>query len=640
MKGDFSRSTFKRSKHYSGVRMQQGRVQMDADWNEQADIFTHLSQTAARDIIGYSGAPEAHPGFGVTATADGSDVTIAAGRYYVDGMLCENEADVQYSGQPDYPNPTAIRDILSNARTATGLLYLDVWKRHVTALDDSSIREVALGGPDTSTRLKTVWQVRVLPVVNQSLAYQYGELEEEADELVGCGVADADWRLLTTEPTRALTARVQPVPPSTNACDILPRGGYQRLENQLYRVEVHAGGDLGTATFKWSRENGSVVTSWLGQDINNLRVASTGRDATLGFSADDWVELTDDTRELLGIPGQFVQIAKVQGDVLVIIQPSGTPVNLAQFPANPKIRRWDQPGAKGELSVAVPAGNDGFVPLEGGIEVKFSGAGFRTGDHWLIPARTVSAATQIGGIEWPSTLNGPMAQSPLGIRRSRSRLAIVTMDAARRIQVGTDCRHLFPALTTIPFAGGFRLQDIRFLNDYLLRNASLATITEMSQGFRVYCTAPLLVSSLQKTVVCTVTIYTPVLSYTPGTTATGAASVVGYTPMMIAATVDVVSGQPSVFQLTPSGTLNGWLTGTVANAPGNTVPARLTIKGTYILPASGRGGPLDANGDNYPGGDLDFFFTIVQNRPAYTAAPSRLINFQPEVLAGIGSHLV
>ncbi|HEX3531938.1 MAG TPA: DUF6519 domain-containing protein, partial [Thermoanaerobaculia bacterium] len=37
MKGDFSRDTFRKRKHYNRVRMQQGRVQLDADWNEQGD---------------------------------------------------------------------------------------------------------------------------------------------------------------------------------------------------------------------------------------------------------------------------------------------------------------------------------------------------------------------------------------------------------------------------------------------------------------------------------------------------------------------------------------------------------------------------------------------------------------------------
>ena len=41
---------------------------------------------------------------------------------------------------------------------------MDVWKRHITALDDDYIREKALGGPDTTTRLKTLWQVRLKAV--------------------------------------------------------------------------------------------------------------------------------------------------------------------------------------------------------------------------------------------------------------------------------------------------------------------------------------------------------------------------------------------------------------------------------------------------------------------------------------------
>jgi hypothetical protein len=35
MKGDFSRFTFRPSKGYTSVRMQQGRVSLDSDWNEQ-----------------------------------------------------------------------------------------------------------------------------------------------------------------------------------------------------------------------------------------------------------------------------------------------------------------------------------------------------------------------------------------------------------------------------------------------------------------------------------------------------------------------------------------------------------------------------------------------------------------------------
>ena len=39
MKGDFTRDTFDAAKHFSRVLMQQGQVQLDADWNEQTSIL-------------------------------------------------------------------------------------------------------------------------------------------------------------------------------------------------------------------------------------------------------------------------------------------------------------------------------------------------------------------------------------------------------------------------------------------------------------------------------------------------------------------------------------------------------------------------------------------------------------------------
>ena len=57
MRGDFSRLTFRPDRHYSSVRLQQGRVQVDADWNEQIDIALHRDEMATGDIVGPAGAP-------------------------------------------------------------------------------------------------------------------------------------------------------------------------------------------------------------------------------------------------------------------------------------------------------------------------------------------------------------------------------------------------------------------------------------------------------------------------------------------------------------------------------------------------------------------------------------------------------
>ena len=56
MKGDFSRFTHRPAKHYVGVRKQQGRVDLDADFNEYVDIQDYLDRTALTDVIRHSAA--------------------------------------------------------------------------------------------------------------------------------------------------------------------------------------------------------------------------------------------------------------------------------------------------------------------------------------------------------------------------------------------------------------------------------------------------------------------------------------------------------------------------------------------------------------------------------------------------------
>ena len=105
MPGDYSRRLFRKNKHYSGVLMQQGRVQLDADWNEQLDIQLYRTETEAIDVIGRCGVPRKNGGFKIGATPDGRNLTISAGRIYVDGLLCELEAQSTYITQPYLPNP-------------------------------------------------------------------------------------------------------------------------------------------------------------------------------------------------------------------------------------------------------------------------------------------------------------------------------------------------------------------------------------------------------------------------------------------------------------------------------------------------------------------------------------------------------
>jgi hypothetical protein len=64
--GDFSRFLAEPGRRYSAVWMQQGRVQLDSDWNEQAEIAGRNRELAIADLIGASGAPYESAGFAIS----------------------------------------------------------------------------------------------------------------------------------------------------------------------------------------------------------------------------------------------------------------------------------------------------------------------------------------------------------------------------------------------------------------------------------------------------------------------------------------------------------------------------------------------------------------------------------------------
>jgi hypothetical protein len=436
MKGDFTRSTFRSEKHYSRVLQQQGRVQLDSDWNEALDILTYREREALVDVIGRCCAPEGSAGFEITA-ANG-DLRIGAGRYYVDGILVENDQDQLFSAQDDLPDAQLPED------PGRYLFYLDVWERHITALEDPEIREVALGGPDTATRTQVLGQVKWLPV----------------DDGASCDNLDRGWEPEASSGT--LAARTQPADDQKEPCVIPPGAGYQRLENQLYRVEIYKGGTLGDPqnepTFTYSREDGSVVAALVEIDANTLTVGAEGRDDNVSFHPTDWVEINDDHRELHGLRGILVQLSDVEGRELTInpgtaIFPEGlNTIPSAVDPLGPKlkVRRWESDGAAPVQSD--PAVNDGFTSLESGVEVHFGPGTYQTGDYWLIPART-----NIVDVLWPvdSVTGDPIPESPHGIEHHYCVLALATFMPGAAAPIGTwrnisDCRCTFPPLSELP----------------------------------------------------------------------------------------------------------------------------------------------------------------------------------------------
>src|SRR5690349_20363563 len=89
MSVDISRVTFNPWKDLSSVVMQQGRVQLDSDWNEWLAELTRRIRTSTLDCFGRAVYPATTPSaFFITPSA--TSITIGVGRMYVDGLLVEN----------------------------------------------------------------------------------------------------------------------------------------------------------------------------------------------------------------------------------------------------------------------------------------------------------------------------------------------------------------------------------------------------------------------------------------------------------------------------------------------------------------------------------------------------------------------
>jgi Family of unknown function (DUF6519) len=367
------------------------------------------------------------------------------------------------------------------------LVYLDVWERHLTMLDDPAMRESALGGPDTATRTKIIWQVKIFPIsdndINDSDKEIINKIESSWNDVNSSllppihynPLKDPDFILNSLKyspkaPDLIGTLSAQLTPPdgsNTNEdiCVLPPSAGYQGLENHLYRLEIHQGtnlSDLGSSnknadtTFKWSVDNAMVVSQISSFSHGRLKIKSIGEDGYLGFSIGQWIEIIDDKRELIGEPGILVKIIGLDTGSLsfdpnsISSEEDLTDENFPQE-YNPKLRRWDtitSDSKKGALNIMDQESKkfNNISLGQEGIEVKFADGVYRTGDYWLIPART-AFGNGTGGIEWEQIGNTPKSNPPLGIKHHFNPLAIIKYNDDKTIQVLADCRSFFTPLS-------------------------------------------------------------------------------------------------------------------------------------------------------------------------------------------------
>lgn len=348
----------------------------------------------------------------------------AGGSYYVGGLLVEQDGD---GAHPDlfFAPHTAVPQDPAFAVTPFSpvggqrlVAYLEAWERHLGAVEDRGVLEVALGGrDDTTTRTEAMGQVKLVAVDGGLTP------EEIYDALCAPTLPDGTLQITTAQAANA------------DPCALALEGGYTGGDNRLYRFEVHTGGGVVGAMIKWSRNNGSDLYRAIGATMNGGQIdelvfpqQTPLGDGDLVEVLNEWIDTTDEAPATLTAGGSFTPSARRVGrlvrlhsvpgasgktfsmsepqddSIVVSLVGYGDPNANPDLPF-PKVRVWH--------GLVEPDASPFVRELEDGITIEVDG-NFQVGDYWQYEARARGAND-----------NGPFQTSPHGPERLFAPLALL-----------------------------------------------------------------------------------------------------------------------------------------------------------------------------------------------------------------------
>ena len=469
---DISRHLHQPEKHYSGARLQKGRVILDSDLNEGEILDDESQRLVVVDVVGRHGSPNLGYSIG-DVTQEPYDFPIGSGTYYLGGMRHEitsppgstaqtflTQSNWLQSSRPGVPLP----DQPEAGRH--DLVYLVGWEQPVSATEDGELFEAALGGLDTSQRVRRMDRVQVAKGTAATCAAAF-------EGFVGAFTAAGhayDWASGELRSGARLTVSFEPVPTPDDLCS--PSGdGYRGHENQAIRIQLFA-----PNMYLWSYDNAAPLF--------RVRASVTGSEVTVEFLTAPWQQ------EQFPLKGQVLEIlpwgaqiangervadhridADIGGGVLARVTTSYNPRTktlkastedaalltnmLAWFGPIPVadqffyMRVWNPGGPKPEGVDTYGTVFDPEDPAEAlpgtGIKVAFNQVGV-VGDYWIIAARPNTPEEVV-----PWALKSTTGVAPSGPRRFYCPLAIVHWTlVGEALQVAAEsCRRSFRPLTRL-----------------------------------------------------------------------------------------------------------------------------------------------------------------------------------------------
>ena len=300
MKAELSSVVLQPARHLSGVYQQQGRMLVDRDWNELADILGHLGTAIGSEAIG-TGVPR-HGGVLAQSTPPDAALTLRneGGLVAAAGVIAEvlprsRLTDVSiYQNQLDLPEQVRASSSsgtpLQRGSPEGKVLYIDIWERTVTAFESDDLVDPALHGADTCFRTQRMAQIKSATDT---------DLDTHADPCLPGFLPER----IADKGNAVFDAKLTPAGDAPDPCDPCAEQVTiaRSVTNHLFRVEVHSVGFDAERrpirlVLKWSRDNGArelrlTEFATMGDPAgHSYEYFSDATERLLGMPSDDWAD--------------------------------------------------------------------------------------------------------------------------------------------------------------------------------------------------------------------------------------------------------------------------------------------------------------------------------------------------------------
>jgi hypothetical protein len=399
--------------------MQQGRVTLEADWNEAQTIASEQMRREALDYVGPAGTWRGDNGYAISLISGNPpsfDFTINSGSMYVGGERAYLPETETYSAQPanDWMDSAQDPDWVIPYASNPGFneyIYLYLREQEVSAVEDSDLKDIALGGPDTAQRTRLIQHIVRHRTNGADCPSAMTDVQANWWTPSGYQLDQTDMRVNSFG--RLKVGFVNTV--TSSPCEPTAQGGYLGADNQLIRVQISSANPT-SPSFVWGYDDASFLYEVTIASPGSSTAPTTLKLNTAPVDAEH-IPQSGQAVELLLPAAQLSNghqyVAAPTGQVFILGSAAFTPgantltlppgINTALFEpgpgGNPKpaqlyLRVWQgqspfTPGTAQPLSNTATGVDTGLAVT---LSTAQAGQPFRIGDYWMFAVRPPNPA--------------------------------------------------------------------------------------------------------------------------------------------------------------------------------------------------------------------------------------------------------